>query len=144
MNLLRLDAERGDKRLLEVNFDPALVNLLHETKYFIQLGIEVPAEAKDVYDRARTFRRHIGSLDLIIGVWNRIQVTILEVELPLVKEQVAELDTRLEEGLSSLNWNSKTIDRYIDEVRATLVDFFAHCLLLTWQKHCSKQIRDYR
>ena len=116
MSLLRLTANEDSLRLIEVNFDPQLVNLLRETKYFIQLAIEVPEQAKDVYERASVFRRHIGSLDLIVGVWNRIQKTILAVEIPLVLEQLKVLDGRLEEGLSNLNWNSSTIDKYIEEV----------------------------
>jgi dynein heavy chain, axonemal len=103
--------------LLEVNFDAQLVNLLRETKYFISLGIEVPAEARNVYDRSRTFRRHIGSLDLIVAIWNRIQKTILPVELPLVKQQIDELHVRLDEGLKTLDWNSPIIDKFIDEVK---------------------------
>ena len=100
-----------------MNFDAQLINLLRETKYFISLGAEVPSEARNVYDRSKTFRRHIGSLDLIVAVWNRIQKTILPVELPLVKQQIEELRARLDDGLNSLDWNSPTIDKYIDEVK---------------------------
>ena len=105
------------KHLLQVNFDAALVNLLRETKYFIALGVDVPAEARNVYDRSKTFRRHIGSLDLVVAVWNRIQNTILPVELPLVRAQIDELHTRLDDGLQALDWNSPTIDKFIDEVK---------------------------
>jgi Dynein heavy chain, N-terminal region 1 len=77
----------------------------------------VPAAARDVYDRSRTFRRHIGALDLIVAVWNRIQNTILPVELPLVRPQIEELHTRLDDGLRALDWNSAAIDKYIDEVK---------------------------
>jgi dynein heavy chain, axonemal len=103
--------------LLEVNFDPELVNLLRETKYFIQLGISVPEEAEGVYKRSKTFRRHIGALDLVVAVWNRIQKTMLPVELPLVKLQVDELFARLADGYKSLDWNSPSIDKFIDDVK---------------------------
>lgn len=106
--------------LLAVNFDAQLINLLRETKYFISLGIEVPAEARNVYDRSRTFRRHIGSLDLIVAIWNRVQKTILPVELPLVKQQIDELHVRLDEGLKTLDWNSPVIDKFIDETKVCL------------------------
>jgi dynein heavy chain, axonemal len=103
--------------LLAVNFDPELVNMLRETKYFIQLGIAVPQEADGVYKRSKTFRRHIGALDLVVAVWNRIQQTMLPVELPLVKLQVDELYARLADGFKSLDWNSASIDKFIDEVK---------------------------
>ena len=109
------------RHLLAINFDPALVNLLRETKAFLALGIDPPAEARDVYDRSKTFRRHIGALDLIVAVWNRIQNTILPVELPLVRVQIEELRTRLDDGLTTLNWNSPTIDKFIDEAKVQRV-----------------------
>lgn len=118
LKILRHDTQNvSDLNLLEVNFDPALINLLRETKYFLSLGIEVPTEARGVFDRSKTFRRHIGSLELIVAVWNRIQKTILPVELPLVKQQIDELWARLDEGLHNLDWNSPTIDKYLDEVK---------------------------
>eukprot|EP00892_Ulva_mutabilis_P012050 jgi/Ulvmu1/9217/UM005_0317.1 len=121
LKLLRLDPQdTSDLHLMEVNFDPALINLLRETKYFLSLGIEVPDEAKGVFDRSKTFRRHIGSLELIVAVWNRIQKTILPVELPLVKLQIEELWARLDEGLRKLDWNSPTIDKYLDEVKVMI------------------------
>lgn len=111
--------DTSDLHLLEVNFDPALINLLRETKYFLSLGIDVPEEARGVFDRSKTFRRHIGSLELIVAVWNRIQKTILPVELPLVKLQIEELWTRLDDGLRNLDWNSPTIDKYLDDVKVS-------------------------
>lgn len=130
LKLLRLDTlDTSDLHLVEVNFDPALINLLRETKYFLSLGVEVPTEARGVFDRSKTFRRHIGSLELIVAVWNRIQKTILPVELPLVKLQIEELWARLDEGLHSLDWNSPTIDKYLDEVKVSLYQFSfgVHC-----------------
>ena len=122
LKLLRLAPNTPPgKHLLMVNFDPALVNLLRETKYFIALGTEVPEAARGVYDRSKTFRRHIGALDLIVAVWNRVQNTILPVELPLVRAQIDELHTRLDDGLKTLDWNSPTIDKYIDEVKVRLL-----------------------
>lgn len=120
LKLLRLAPEgaAAGKHLLAVNFDPQLVNLLRETKYFIALGVDVPAEARNVHERSKTFRRHIGSLELVVAVWNRIQQTILPVELPLVRPQIEELHVRLDDGLRALDWNSTTIDKYIDEVKA--------------------------
>lgn len=121
--VLRLDPHNTtDLHLLAVNFDPQLVNLLRETKYFLSLGIEVPTEACSVFDRSRTFRRHIGALELLVAVWNRIQRTILPVELPLVRQQIDDLWARLDEGLRMLDWNSPSIDKYLDEVKARYYD----------------------
>ena len=52
--------------LLAVNFDPALVALLRETKYFLQGGITVPDAAALVFQRGETYRTQIGALDLTV------------------------------------------------------------------------------
>ena len=77
----------------------------------------MPPAARNVHERSKTFRRHIGSLELVVAVWNRIQQTILPVELPLVRPQIEELHVRLDDGLRTLDWNSAAIDKYIDEVK---------------------------
>lgn len=53
--------------LLAVNFDPALVALLRETKYFLLLQIKVPDAAAAIFERADTYRSQIGSLDLMVS-----------------------------------------------------------------------------
>lgn len=118
LKLLKMDPHNTtDLHLLAVNFDPQLVNLLRETKYFLSLGVEVPTEACSVFERSKTFRRHIGALELLVAVWNRIQRTILPVEFPLVRQQIEDVRARLDEGLKTLDWNSPTIDKYLDEVK---------------------------
>jgi hypothetical protein len=57
--LLYLQAEEssdGCAPTLAVNFDPALVRLLRETKYFLLLKIEVPESATKIFEHADTFR----------------------------------------------------------------------------------------
>ena len=63
-----------DAQLLAVNFDPALVRLLREVKYFLLLGLEVPATALEIYKKAETFRRQTGNLDIIVSQHNQMMI----------------------------------------------------------------------
>jgi dynein heavy chain len=108
--------------LLKVNFDPLLVKLLREIKYFLLLGLEVPASAMDIYQKVEIFRRHTGNLDLIVNMYNDIQTTLLPVERPLVKAQLDRVDKTLSQGIGegknkakALNWKSNGIDLFIGE-----------------------------
>ncbi|CAM9298140.1 unnamed protein product, partial [Sphacelaria rigidula] len=38
-------------RMLHVNFDPLIVRLLREVKYFLLLGLKVPESALEVFGR---------------------------------------------------------------------------------------------
>ena len=61
-----------ETRLLSVNFDPALVRLLREVKYFLLLGLDVPSTALDIYQQVEVFRRWTGNLDLIVNINNDV------------------------------------------------------------------------
>lgn len=108
--------------LLEVNFDPALVRLLRETKYFLVLKIEVPESAAAIFQHADTFRQQIGALDLIVGLHNKVQLTILPVEKPLVQQKLEDIEHCLKRGLQELNWRSDSIDAYIRDATELIKD----------------------
>lgn len=47
---------RGDDKLLEVNFDPALVRTLREVKYLLLLTLEIPNTARRIFDKVEVYR----------------------------------------------------------------------------------------
>ena len=106
---------------LFVHFDPVLIKLLREVKYFLLLGLDVPASAMEIFQKAEIFRRHTGNLDLIVNMYNDIQTSLLPVERPLVKSQLDKMDRTLAQGVGegkkakSLNWKSNGIDLFIEE-----------------------------
>ena len=53
-------------------FDPALVCLLKEVKYFLVLGIDVPSDAIQIYEPTEMFCRRTGNLDLIVNKSNAV------------------------------------------------------------------------
>ncbi|CAM9131888.1 unnamed protein product, partial [Ectocarpus fasciculatus] len=103
----------GDNRMLSVNFDPALVRLLREVKYFLLLGLNVPDTALDIYQQVETFRRWTGNLDLIVNMNNDVLESLLPVEKPLVQPYLAKFDVAIDRGLSSLNWKANGINEFI-------------------------------
>ena len=127
--LRREKALDSDLCLLYVNFDPLIVNLLKESKYFILLGLSIPDRAADIFKQAEVFRRHTGNLELIINMYNDIQTSLLSVERPLVGHQLEKLDRSLSQGFSGdkgsskpLNWKSSGIDAFIAEAMGEVRD----------------------
>ena len=108
--------------VLAVNFDPALIRLLRETKYFLLLQFEVPETARTIFQHSDTFRQQISSLDLICSIYNKIQRTILPVEKPLVLSKLEQVEATLRRGLGELNWKSDSIDAYIRECMEMVKD----------------------
>jgi len=100
---------------ISVNFDPALVRLLREVGYFLKLNLDVPDTAMSIFKKAETFRTQTGNLDLITQKYNWIQNNLLEVERPLVKNDIQAIEEFLEKGIKSLNWKSHGINEFVSE-----------------------------
>ena len=54
------------------NFDATLTELLREVKYFLALGIIVPENALEIYQRADIFRKQTANLDLLSNTYNEM------------------------------------------------------------------------
>eukprot|EP00752_Nemacystus_decipiens_P011484 g10196.t1 len=90
---------READRLLRTNFDPLIVRLLREVKYFLLLGLRVPESALEVFERGELFRRHMGNLDLIVHMHNSVETTLLPVERPLLQQHLDRIDLLLSQGI---------------------------------------------
>ena len=87
-----------ETRHITVNFDPALVKLFREVKYFLLLGLSVPNTALDIYQQVEVFRRWTGNLDLIVNMNNDVLRVLLPVERPLVFPYLTKFDNVVEKG----------------------------------------------
>ena len=104
--------------LLETNFDPALVRLLREVKYFLLLGLEVPPSALEIYKKGEIYRRFTASLDLITGMYNSMLAEMLPVEAPLLRTHLIKMDQTLTRGVKDINWKSPALEGFIGEATA--------------------------
>ena len=117
-------ATGGDRDwfLVRVNFDPDLVCLLREVRYFVLLNVDIPIEALKIYQRSDVLRAQTGNLEIISITYNHIQNTLLPVEFPLIENRFKGVDEALKAGFEILNWNSHKIDDYIGELMAMVKD----------------------
>ena len=120
LTLQQAVAASCDPRSLSVNFDPGLVRLLREVKYFLFLGLHVPQPALDVYAKAETFRRQTGHLAALAAMYNSMMGDLLPVEAPLLKPQMRRVDAVLAQGVRDLDWTSPHIDAFIAEAQGVV------------------------
>lgn len=84
-----------------------LVAVLREVKYLeTQETQEIPSSASSIFARNDTFFQYVANLDLTVKWYNKVRTTVLEVEFPLIENQLQEIDAQLEKAEKSLNWNS--------------------------------------
>ncbi|RKO94585.1 dynein heavy chain and region D6 of dynein motor-domain-containing protein [Blyttiomyces helicus] len=106
--------------LLQVNFDPKVVALLREVRYFEALSVQPPQTAAVIYSKADVFRKYIFSLDHIAGMYNGTRTGVLDVERPLIERRIETIDAQVERALSSVNWKSKDIEESIQAITASV------------------------
>ena len=132
---LNLIGRNPQTRELFTNFNPSLVCLLREVKYFITLGINVPSSALEIYKSADQFRRWTGNLDLIVSMNNSILQQIRPVEKPLVDPYLVKFDSEIERGISEMHWRSEGIDDFIKNCLTKIEN--VHDILKTMQQNFS-------
>ncbi|KAJ3023806.1 hypothetical protein HKX48_000940 [Thoreauomyces humboldtii] len=108
--------------LLKVNFDPTVVALLREVRYFEALSVTPPNAAAAIYAKSDVFRKYIFQLDHITKSYNGIRTGVLDVERPLIEDRLIQIDKQIEHALTTLNWTSSEIVEYIAEIGTSVGD----------------------
>uniref|UniRef100_A0A8C3LCE3 Dynein axonemal heavy chain 9 n=1 Tax=Chrysolophus pictus TaxID=9089 RepID=A0A8C3LCE3_CHRPC len=99
-----------ETKLLTVNFDPQLVSVLREVSYLSgsQMG-SIPPTAAEIYSSKESYRQMVANLELMVNRYNKILKTVLEVEYPLIQEQLRDIDFKLKEAEETLNWKMEGV-----------------------------------
>jgi len=89
-------------------FVSQLVAVLKEVHYLQSRAYEnIPDRAVELYSRRDELRKYVINLDLTVHFYNKIRQTVLEVEYPLVENQLNNIDEKLLQAENSLTWNSE-------------------------------------
>lgn len=114
-----------ETKLISVNFDPQLISTLREVKY-LETGSQpqeaIPEQAAVMFSRNETYRNYLSNLDLTVAWYNKVRESVLDVELPLIADQLQEIDKQLEQALTSLTWVSEGVWEYIEVTRNKVHD----------------------
>ncbi|XP_075070448.1 dynein axonemal heavy chain 11 [Mixophyes fleayi] len=118
--LIKRNLEDG---LLSVNFDPKLVAVLREVKYLqVQDHTDIPKAALGIFEKKEILHKYIGSLDLLVQWYNKLKQTVLEVEYPLIKEDMAAINEQLRDAEVHYTWNREDCWDYIVQVKSIVYD----------------------
>ena len=84
-----------------------LVSVLRETNHLQQLEREdIPESAQKLFERNDQLTLYVNNLNLIVQWYNKVHRMALDVEKPLIKDELAEIDKVLTKAENNLNWNS--------------------------------------
>ncbi|XP_006154552.1 dynein heavy chain 11, axonemal [Tupaia chinensis] len=111
--LVKFSAING---LLSVNFDPKLVAVLREVKYLLMLKKpNLPDSALTIFKKRNTILKYIGNLELLVQGYNKLKQTLLEVEYPLIEDELRTIDEQLTAATTWLTWQDDCWE-YIEAV----------------------------
>ena len=81
--------------------------MLREVKYLeIRAEEKIPDSALAIYQRYDTLWKFVMNLDTTVQLYNKVRNSVLDVEFPLIEDQIADMDNRIMQAETTLNWNT--------------------------------------
>ncbi|XP_036931606.1 dynein heavy chain 5, axonemal isoform X1 [Acanthopagrus latus] len=118
-SLLVRSPETGE---LFVNFDPEILTQIREANCMTKMKLEIPPFAALLQQRQDTLKKNYNKLQLMLSENTRVRAKIQSAFEQLAMPHVAKVDEAIQPGLTSLNWTSLNIDKYLGRIDKALVD----------------------
>nr|XP_058139450.1 dynein axonemal heavy chain 9 isoform X3 [Dasypus novemcinctus] len=119
--LLKRDPET---KQITVNFNPQLISVLKEMSYLEPRKMKhIPETAVAMFSSREFYRKLVANLELMASWYNKIMKTLLEVEFPLVEDELHNIDLCLRAAEETLNWKTEVgIWDYVIQVNNSIHD----------------------
>ncbi|XP_060681399.1 dynein axonemal heavy chain 11-like isoform X1 [Hemiscyllium ocellatum] len=103
--IIKRNSEAG---FLSVNFDHQLVAVLREVKYLQMLNQpDIPEAAATIFEKRETLTKYVGTLELMVKWYNKLKQTVLEVEFPLIFNELEAIDDELKAAEETITWQNE-------------------------------------
>ncbi|XP_056142990.1 dynein axonemal heavy chain 11 [Lampris incognitus] len=94
--------------LISVNFSAKLIEVLRDVKYIQTLShISIPPAATTVIQRKDMFLKYVSTLQVLVQCYNKVKQTVIEVEIPLIRAELAAIDLQLKRAEMNLTWQDQ-------------------------------------
>ncbi|XP_044063801.1 dynein axonemal heavy chain 5 isoform X1 [Siniperca chuatsi] len=118
-SLLVRSPETGE---LFVNFDPEILTQIREANCMTRMSLEIPPFAALLQQKQDSLKKNYNKLQLMLSENTRVRAKIQSAFEQLAMPHVAKVDEAIQPGLTSLNWTSLNIDKYLGRIDKALVD----------------------
>ncbi|XP_008853923.1 dynein heavy chain 9, axonemal [Nannospalax galili] len=108
---------------ISVNFNPQLISVLKEMSYLEPSEMKhIPEAAAALFSSREFYRQLVANLELMANWYNKVMKTLLEVEFPLVEEELHNIDLRLRAAEETLNWKTEGSWDYVLQISKSIHD----------------------
>ncbi|XP_061632559.1 dynein axonemal heavy chain 11 isoform X3 [Phyllopteryx taeniolatus] len=108
--------------LIAVNFNPKLAEILKDVKYIQTLNLNIPVAAMTVFEKRDLFTKYVSSLQLIVQWYNKLKQSLLEIELPLIRDELASVDQLLKRAETDVMWQDQDCWSFISTTKKQAED----------------------
>ena len=109
--------EFNDGRLMEVTYNPKLVNLIDEAQQLATLGFRIPREVQDAVVEAKKFLKQAKELDQIASFHNTIGDRMIPSQRPMMLEAAVAL-SKLVQAQNGITWDDgDQVESYIASLK---------------------------
>ncbi|XP_077430963.1 dynein axonemal heavy chain 5 isoform X2 [Vanacampus margaritifer] len=116
-SLLVRSTETGE---LFVNFDPEIMKQIREANCMKRNNLEVPLFAALLQRKQDTLKKNFNNLQFMLSENARVRGKIQSAFEQLAMPHVTKVDEVIQPGLTSLNWTSMNIDKYLSTITKSL------------------------
>ncbi|XP_008564039.1 PREDICTED: dynein heavy chain 9, axonemal-like [Galeopterus variegatus] len=114
------------RTLLSITCSPTsnvLVSVLKEMSYLESRERKhIPETAAALFSSREFYRQLVANLELMANWYNKVMKTLLEVEFPLVEEELQNIDLCLRAAEETLNWKTEGIWDYVIQITNSIHD----------------------
>ncbi|XP_041649230.1 dynein heavy chain 5, axonemal [Cheilinus undulatus] len=107
---------------LFVNFDPEILTQIREANCMTRMNLDIPPFAALLQQKQETLKKNYNKLQLMLSENTRVRAKIQSAFEQLAMPHVAKVDEAIQPGLTSLNWTSLNIDKYLCCIDKALAD----------------------
>ncbi|XP_061675536.1 dynein axonemal heavy chain 11 isoform X2 [Syngnathoides biaculeatus] len=108
--------------LIAVNFNPNLAEVLKDVKYIQTLNLNIPVVAMTVFEKRDLFSTYVSSLQLVVQWYNKLKESVLEIELPLIRDDLASVDQLLQRAQTDVMWHDQDCWSFISATKKQVED----------------------
>ncbi|CAH8594477.1 unnamed protein product [Schistosoma turkestanicum] len=99
-----------------VNFDLAILELVHEARYISSLGLEIPSVANRLLIQETMLKQRYNALQELLNDIEETWASVPNILLPLFQPFRDKICQALSVGIYLLNWNSTSIEEFMKKV----------------------------
>ncbi|XP_052612854.1 LOW QUALITY PROTEIN: dynein axonemal heavy chain 9 [Peromyscus californicus insignis] len=108
---------------LSVNFSPQLISVLKEMSYLQPTEVKrIPETAATMFSSREFYQQLVANLEMMANWYNKVMKTLLEVEFPLVEEELQNIDLHLRAAEGTLSWKTEGIWDYVMQMTNSIRD----------------------